>query len=92
MSLKNRTFVIYRILVILVLTIVGCGGKDSDENGGKHKRRRSSKSSYVSSSVDYKGKFRKGHVRKSVSLKKDAYKSQARSRYYYHTRGKYRKK
>lgn len=92
MSLKNKPSIIFRILVILVLTIVGCGGNDSDDNSGKHKRRRSSKSSYVSSSVDYKGKFRKGHVRKSVSLKKDAYKSQARSRYYYHTRGKYRKK
>jgi hypothetical protein len=46
----------------------------------------------VKPSVDYKGKYRRGHVRRSVSTKKDAYKSRARSRYYYQTRGKYRRK
>ena len=47
---------------------------------------------YVKPSIDYKGKFRKGHVRKSVSTSKNAVKSQNRSRYYYKTRGKYRRK
>ena len=47
---------------------------------------------YVKPSVDYKGKYRKGHLRMPVSTKKDAVKSQSRSRYYYQTRGKYRRK
>ena len=47
---------------------------------------------YVKPSIDYKGKFRKGHVRMPVSTKKNAIKSQNRSRYYYQTRGKYRRK
>jgi hypothetical protein len=51
----------------------------------------SSDAVYVKPSVDYRGRYRKGHVRFKVSTKKDALKSQARSRYYYHTRGKYRK-
>ena len=47
---------------------------------------------YVSPSVDYKGRFHKGYVRMPVSSKKNAFKSQSRSRYYYQTRGKYRRK
>jgi hypothetical protein len=47
---------------------------------------------YVKPSIDYKGKFRKGHVRMPVSTKKNAIKNQNRSRYYYQTRGKYRRK
>ena len=50
------------------------------------------KAVYVKPSINYKGKFRKGHIRKPVSTKKDAVKSQNRSRYYYQTRGKYRRK
>ena len=49
-------------------------------------------STYVKPSVDKNGRLRKGHVRKSVSTSKNAVKNQNRSRYYYHTRGKYRKK
>jgi hypothetical protein len=47
---------------------------------------------YVSPSIDYKGRFHKGYVRMPVSSKKNAFKSQSRSRYYYQTRGKYRRK
>jgi hypothetical protein len=47
---------------------------------------------YVKPSVDRRGRFRKGHIRFKTSAKKDAIKSQNRSRYYYHTRGKYRSK
>lgn len=47
---------------------------------------------YVKPSVDYKGKFRKGYVRMPVSTNKNAVKNQIRSKYYYHSRGKYRRK
>ena len=46
---------------------------------------------YVKPFVDRRGRYHKGHVRKSVSTSKHALKNQARSRYYYHTRGKYRR-
>jgi hypothetical protein len=59
-----------------------CDAKKSDSAGG----------SYVKPSVDYKGKTRRGHVRKKVSTDKNAIKNQNRSRYYYRTRGKYRRK
>lgn len=49
-------------------------------------------STYVEPSIDKNGRFRKGHVRKSVSTNKNAIKNQNRSRYYYQTRGKYRRK
>jgi hypothetical protein len=49
-------------------------------------------STYVKPSIDKNGKFRKGYVRKSVSTNKNAIKNQNRSRYYYKTRGKYRRK
>jgi hypothetical protein len=65
--------------------IVFLGGCDLRE-----KRDRADGAVYVKPSVDRRGRFRSGHVRMPVSAKKDAYKSQARSRYYYQTRGKYR--
>lgn len=73
---------IFLPLIFAFLIGVGCDGKRSDKAGG----------SYVKPSVNYKGQFRKGHVRKKVSTDKNAIKNQARSRYYYHTRGKYRRK
>lgn len=70
------------LLFVLILNLYSCtNGNDSGN-----------KSVYVKPSVDYRGHFRKGHVRMPVSTKKDAIKSQNRSRYYYHTRGKYRRK
>ena len=74
-----------RIILLVVLTILlfpSCDFKKSDEAGG----------SYVKPSVNYKGQARKGHVRKKVSTDKNAMKNQNRSRYYYKTRGKYRRK
>lgn len=56
---------------------------------GKEKAK---KATYVQPSVDYRGRYRKGHVRMPVSTQKDAIKNQNRSRYYYQTRGKYRRK
>lgn len=69
-------------LIIILFAIVGCSETDSPKRT----------STYVSPSIDYKGKFRKGHVRKAVSTSKHAVKNQSRSRYYYQTRGKYRRK
>jgi hypothetical protein len=72
------------IIVCSFLLLAACGNS-SDSGSGR-------KPVYVKPSIDYKGKFRKGHVPRPVSTKKDAIKSQNRSRYYYHTRGKYRRK
>lgn len=69
------------LLIVMALFFSSCSGNDSG-----------SKSVYVKPSIDYKGKFRKGHVRRSVNTNKNAVKSQNRSRYYYQTRGKYRMK
>jgi hypothetical protein len=41
---------------------------------------------YIPPKIDKKGRFRKGHVRAKVSVKKNAIKNQNRSRYYYRTR------
>ena len=78
--MKLRYFVIACIFILLA----ACGN-NSDSSSGK-------KPVYVKPSIDYKGKFRKGYVRMPVSTKKNAIKSQNRSRYYYQTRGKYRRK
>jgi hypothetical protein len=67
---------------VLIVTSTSCDTKESDK----------SNRSYVKPSVNYKGQMRKGHVRKKVSTDKNAMKNQNRSRYYYQTRGKYRKK
>ena len=66
-------------LVLTFVTVQSCDIRKSDSAGG----------TYVKPSVNYKGQVRKGCVRRKVSLKKNAIKSQNRSRYYYHTRGKY---
>ena len=47
---------------------------------------------YVRPSVDSRGRVRKGYVRMPVSTNKNAVRNQGKSRYYYETRGKYRRK
>lgn len=72
----------FLILIILgfgVLNFSSCDIKRSDDAGG----------TYVGPSVTRTGKVRKGYVRRKVSLDKNAVRRQNRSRYYYHTRGKY---
>ncbi len=69
-------------LGFLIFSLGSCDARKSDSAGG----------TYVKPSVDYKGQTRKGHVRKKVSTNKNAIKNQNRSRYYYQTRGKYRRK
>ena len=72
-------------LTTCVFILLAACGNSNDSGSGR-------KPVYVKPSIDYKGKFRKGHVRMPVSTKKNAIKSQNRSRYYYQTRGKYRRK
>lgn len=74
----------YFIIAFLFILLTACGNSNDSGTGKKHV--------YVKPSIDYKGKFRKGHVRMPVSTNKNAIKNQNRSRYYYHTRGKYRRK
>jgi hypothetical protein len=64
--------------------LLGCS--DSQE------AKRPLKSSYVQPSINYKGQFRKGYVRKSVSTNPNAIRNQSKSRYYYKTKGKYLRK
>jgi len=72
-------------LLLLAITLFFSACSENTDGVGK-------KAVYVKPSINYKGKFRKGYVRKPISTKKDAVKSQNRSRYYYQTRGKYRRK
>ncbi len=71
-----------RIISFLFITILLFSCTGNDDAGG----------TYVKPSIDYKGRFRKGYVRKPVSTDKDAIKNRNRSKYYYETRGKYRKR
>lgn len=73
-------------LLISLFTLLLLGCSDIQETS------RPKKSNYVPPSINYKGQFRKGYVRKSVSTKPSAIRNQARSKYYYKTRGKYRRK
>jgi hypothetical protein len=70
------------IIFLFLLNLISCTDSFDDSKGG----------TYVKPSVDYKGKYRRGHVRKSVSISKNAIKNRNRSRYYYQTRGKYKRK
>jgi hypothetical protein len=64
--------------------LIGC----SDTQEAK----RPLKSNYVPPSINYKGQFRKGYVRKPVSTNPNAVRNQTRSKYYYQTKGKYTRK
>jgi hypothetical protein len=74
---------LYKIL--LFISVIGFFSCDGEDSGGR-------KPVYVKPSVDKNGRVRKGHVRMPVSTKKNAVKNQNKSKYYYQTRGKYRKK
>jgi hypothetical protein len=47
------------------------------------------KASYVKPYVTRSGKIVSAHYRKSVSTSPSAFKNRAKSKYYYHTKGKY---
>ena len=59
-------------------------------NGNDNEKAR--KAVFVKANIDSRGRFRKAHVRMPVSTKKNAMKNQNRSRYYYQTKGKYKRK
>jgi len=83
--LKDSVKFSFLILLLLFLAssfFISCDFKKSENAGA----------TYVKPSIDYKGKMRKGYVRKKVSTNKNAIKNQNKSRYYYQTRGKYRRK
>ncbi len=75
---------IFNILLFFFILFV-LGSCDSENTSGR-------KPVYVKPSVDKNGRVRKGYVRMPVSTKKNAVKNQNKSKYYYNTRGKYRKK
>ena len=85
-SRTTRGCMIYLIILLtgLVWLLVGCDLKPKKERAGKP--------IYVSPSVDSRGRVRKGYVRMPVSTNKNAIRNQGKSRYYYETRGKYRRK
>ncbi len=76
-----------KLIVYLILLSVGSTGCDI-----KDKKVSPKKATYVSPSINYKGQFRPGYVRKSVSTNPNALRNQTRSKYYYQTNGKYRRK
>jgi hypothetical protein len=80
----NRTILygFLKLYIVGILFLPSCDFKKSDDTNR----------TYVKPSVNYKGQMRKGHDRKKVSTDKNAMKNQNRSRYYYETRGKYRKR
>ena len=71
-------------LILLSVCITGCDIKEKEV--------KPKKATYVSPSINYKGQFRPGYVRKSVSTNPNALRNQTRSKYYYQTKGKYRRK
>ena len=76
-----------KLIVFLILLSVGITGCDI-----KEKKVTPKKATYVSPSTNYKGQFRPGYVRKSVSTNPNALRNQTSSKYYYQTKGKYRRK
>lgn len=72
------------LIAIIFILLSACGG-DVDSGSGR-------KAVYVKPSIDSRGRYRRGYVRMPVSTRRNAIKSQNRSRYYYQTRGKYRRK
>lgn len=70
------------IVVFIFLLLGSCDVKESRNSGG----------TYVKPTVTRTGQIRKGYVRKKYSTSKHAVRNRMRSRYYYHTRGKYRRK
>ena len=61
------------LFTLFTLLLLGCS--DNEETS------RAKKSHYVSPSINYKGQFRKGYTRKSVSTKPSAIRNLARSNY-----------
>lgn len=78
--LQTKLMIKY-LLIFGFLFLIGCS--DTEEV------KRPLKSSYVPPTINYKGQFRKGYVRKPVSNNPNSIRNQSKSRYYYKTKGKY---
>lgn len=83
-KIQSSSSIFWMTLLSLSFFMISCDSESSTD------RERSP--AYVPPSINYKGQFRKGYVRKSVSTNKNAIRNQARSKYYYETRGKYRRR
>jgi hypothetical protein len=70
------------LLGLVCLVFGSCDVKQSEHSSG----------TYVKPTVTRTGQIRKGYVRKKYSTSKHAVRNRMRSRYYYHTRGKYRRR
>lgn len=82
-SMKNPSFLSYRWMACAgLLLLFSCNDVQPIEE------RRSKNNSYVGPSIDYKGRFRKGHARKKVSTHPNAVKRQNQARYYRKTHAK----
>jgi hypothetical protein len=84
LSYVTQKFSLFLILGIGIFLLSACDLKP--------KRKRSKGPVYVSPSVDSRRRVRKGYVRMPVSTDKNAIRKQGKSKYYYETRGKYRRK
>jgi hypothetical protein len=76
--MKRNTKIFYLLVFILIFSLL-------NQNNLYSQR----KSSYVKPYVTRSGKIVRGHARKSISTSPNAFKSRAKSKYYYHTKGKY---
>lgn len=74
----------YSITVFIIILLTACSNDNNSDTGKKQV--------YVSPYIDYKGNFHNGHLRMPLSTNKNAIKNENRSRYYYQTIGKYRRK
>jgi len=72
---------------ILLFTVLWLGCNDNS-----NQRKPASRAVYIRPSINKYGVFKKGHLRMPVSVKANAIQSRNKSRYYYHSRGKYKKK
>lgn len=76
-----NNFVKVFLLSLVCLILGSCDVKESRNSGG----------TYVKPTVTRTGQIRKGYVSKKYSTSKHAVRNRMRSRYYNHTRGKYRR-
>ena len=84
--MKTNNGILGFLFIVGFFLLVGLFSVDSTPIK-KHRR-----SSSVRSSINYKGQFRTTHYRPAVSTNKHAVRNKTRSKYYYQTRGKYRRK
>ena len=78
-------YILKRLAYLVVVCVLSFSCNGDETSSGR-------KPVYVKPSVDKNGRVRKGHMRMPVSTKKNAVKNQNKSKYYYQTRGKYRRK